>query len=668
MELDVFISAFTQLLGPEHLAFLLLGTTLGLLIGVLPGLGGVAGLSLLLPFVYDMDPSHALAMMIGLLAPTTTSDTFPSVLMGIPGTSASQATVVDGFPLAQKGEGARALGAAFTASLFGGLFGAFVLTGAIFAARPIILAMGFGEQMMLIMLALSMIGMLTGNHAFKGLATCVIGLIVGMVGYEPHGAFRLTGVPGVFESAYLSDGIKIVIIGLGMFAMPEIVDLVRRHETISKDGMLGSGWLHGLKDAAKHWWIVIRCSVIGCIVGALPGLGGSVVDWIAYGHVIQTSKDKTRYGTGDIRGVLAPESANNAKEGGAMIPTILFGIPGSGSYAILLSGFILIGIEPGTEMITERLDLTYTMIWSLALANVFGAGACLLLSTHIAKITTIRYGFLAPFMLVLIFFAAFQATRDWNDLIALFIFGTLGTFMKRYGWSRPALLIGFFLSGRIETSLYQSIQVYGLSFFERPIVIILLVLTVLSIYGALRYNPNAGKVYTEDSEASTRRKWPQIGFTLFMLAIVLIAFTDGFRYETLGRIFPFAIGMLGFAFVLPVLIQQIRAKKPCAVLIDKELHGETTHSEFYYLAWIAGMLGFIGLVGFPIAAAVFIFHFVTSKVETNHLRNGLLGLSAAVFLGFLSYFLTLEYPPGLLQWFTAEYLGFKMPFYLGGPQ
>ena len=198
--------------------------------------------------------------------------------------------------------------------------------------------------------------------------------------------------------------------------------------------------------------------------------------------------------------------------------------------------------------------------------------------------------------------------------------------------------------------------------------IVLLVLTVLSIIGALRYNPNAGKIYTEDSEASTRRKWPQIGFTLFMLAIVTIAFLDGFRYETLGRIFPFAVGVLGFAFVLPVLVQQVRAREPGAVLIDKELHGETTHSEFYYLAWIAGMLGIIGLVGFPIAAAVFIYHFVTSKVETNHVRNGLLGLSAAVFLGALSYFLTLEYPPGLLQWFTAEFLGFEMPFYLGGPQ
>jgi len=274
-----------------------------------------------------------------------------------------------------------------------------------------------------------------------------------MVGFEPHGTVRLTGIPGVYESTYLSDGIAIVIIGLGMFAVPEIVDLLRRHETISKGGLLGSGWLRGLKDTLRNWWIVLRCSMIGCLVGALPGLGGSVVDWIAYGHVVQTSKDKSGFGKGDIRGVIGPESASNAKEGGAMIPTILFGIPGSGSYAILLGGFVMIGIQPGAQMITEHLDLTFTMIWSLALANVFGAGAALLLSSQIAKLTTIRYGFLAPFMLVLIFFAAYQATVHWNDMITLFVFGVLGVFMKRFDWSRPALLIGFFLSDRIETSL-----------------------------------------------------------------------------------------------------------------------------------------------------------------------------------------------------------------------
>jgi TctA family transporter len=668
MEMQILIDALTTLFLPSHLMFLLIGCFLGLLVGVLPGLGGVAGLSLLLPFVYGMDASNALAMMIGLLAPTTTSDTFPSVLMGIPGTSASQATVVDGFPLSKKGEGARALGAAFTASLFGGIFGAIVLTGAIFAARPIILAMGFGEQMMLIMLALSMIGMLTGVSAKKGLATCVLGLIIGMIGYEPHGATRLTGIPGVWQSTYLSDGIKIVIIGLGMFAMPEIIDLVRRHQRISESGTLGKGWTQGFKDAFQHWWIVLRCSVIGCIIGALPGLGGSVVDWIAYGHVIQTSKDRSKYGTGDIRGVLAPESANNAKEGGAMIPTILFGIPGSGSYAILLSGFILIGIEPGTEMITSRLDLTYTMIWSLALANIFGAGTCLLLSQQIAKLTTIRYGFLAPFMLVLIFFAAFQATRHWNDMIALFIFGTLGTFMKRFGWSRPALLIGFFLSERIETSLYQSIQVYGWKFFERPIVQVLVVLTIISIIGALKYNPSAGKEFTNESDHTTRNKKPQLIFSGCILVVILLAAVDGFNYQTLGRIFPFTVGALGLLFFLPLFYKQITAKEPCPELTDRETNNETEHSEWFYLGAILGMLAFFGLVGYPIGAAIFIWYFITKRVETNHVRNGLMGLAAMIFLGGLSGALTLEYPPGLLQVFTAEVLGWEMPYYLGGPQ
>ena len=363
---DIFLQALQTLLAPSHLMFLFLGVILGLIVGILPGLGGIAGLSVLLPFVFGMDASDALAMMIGLLAPTATSDTFPSVLMGIPGTSASQATVVDGFPMAKRGEGARALGAAFTASMFGGIFGAIVLTLSVFAARPIILAMGFGEQLLLVILALSMIGMLTGTSALKGLATCCLGLLLGSIGTAPAtGEFRL-----VMDSIYLSDGIPIVIVGLGMFAMPEIIDLLRRSTRISERAELGHGWIKGFKDVVTHWWIVLRCSVLGCIIGALPGLGGSVVDWIAYGHVIQTTKHRERYGTGDVRGVLAPESANNAKEGGALIPTLLFGIPGSGSMAILLGGFILIGIEPGVTMLTQHLDLTYTMIWSLALGNI----------------------------------------------------------------------------------------------------------------------------------------------------------------------------------------------------------------------------------------------------------------------------------------------------------
>ena len=653
---ETFTAAFFQLIEPSHLIFLFTGVILGLLVGILPGLGGIAGLSVLLPFVFGMDASNALAMMIGLLAPLATSDTFPSVLMGIPGTSNSQATVVDGFPMAKKGEGARALGAAFTASMIGGIIGALVLTAAIFAARPVILAMGFGEQLLLVILALSMIGMLTGTSALKGLATCCVGLLLGSLGTAPAtGEFRL-----VFESIYLSDGIPIVIVGLGMFAMPEIIDVLRRSTRISQTAELGHGWIEGFKDVVRHRWIVLRCSILGCIIGALPGLGGSVVDWIAYGHVIQTTKNRESYGTGDVRGVLAPESANNAKEGGALIPTLLFGIPGSGSMAILLGGFILIGIEPGITMMTQHLDLTFTMIWSLAIGNILATVLCLLLANYVALLTTIRYAYLAPFMFVLIFFAAFQATREWNDLFALFALGTLGVFMKRFGWSRPALLIGYFLAPRLEPTIYQAYQVYGLTFFERPIVIGLVIATVLSIYAAWRFSPNRGKTYKEEGEHGLANKAPQLAFALALLVFTAYALVDSFNYTWYGGIFMKITATVGLMLFAPLFYFMIRAEKPSGILHDGEKTLTVEYSDYHYLGWILGMFGLVALVGFPIGCALFIFLFMQKKVGNAPVKHAIMGISGVAFLGLMSYFLTLRYPESLLLRY------FDVPWWLGG--
>lgn len=409
--MEAIIPALLELLSINHMFYLSVGVALGLIVGFLPGLGGIAGLSLVLPFLYDMEPSMALAMMIGLTATTSCSDVFPSILIGVPGTSGSQATVIDGFQLSKRGEATRALSAAFSASLFGGCFGALVLTGAIFAARPIILMIGFGEQLMLIVLALSMVGMLTGEAPIKGLAVCGLGLLLGVIGEAPATAeLRMT-----LGTMYLGDGIPLVIVGLGMFALPEIVEVLAKRTTISRTGKLGKGWLQGLKDTIQHRWIVLRCACIGCLVGALPGLGGTVIDWIAYGHVVQTSHDRENFGKGDIRGVLAPEAANNAKEGGALIPTLLFGIPGSGSMAILLGGLVLIGVDPGSNMVGKDINLSFICIWSIALANIMGAGVCFFLAKPAAKLTTIRFTLIAPIMIVLIFFAEFTTHAHKNQ-------------------------------------------------------------------------------------------------------------------------------------------------------------------------------------------------------------------------------------------------------------
>ncbi|MEM6728941.1 MAG: tripartite tricarboxylate transporter permease, partial [Pseudomonadota bacterium] len=483
--------AWGLILQPIVLGYLVLGVVMGLCIGVFPGLGGIAGLSLLLPFMFGMEPVLGLALMIGMVAVVPTSDTFASVLMGIPGSSASQATVLDGFPMAKKGMAARALSAAFSSSLFGGLVGAAFLTIFILIARPIVLEFRTPELLMITIFGLSMVGILAGRVPLKGIVAAGLGMMVGTIGEgDSAGELRMA----TYDIPYLVDGLKLVIVGLGIFAIPEIVALLRQDRAIAERKPLGGGWLVGVKDWWTNKWLSMRCSIIGVIVGVIPGLGGSVVDWIAYGHSVQTTKDKSNFGSGEIRGVIGPESSNNAKEGGGLVPTLLFGIPGSGSMAIFIGAIALLGsgqIEVGPSMLKNNLDITYAIVWLLALANVVGTLICIGASGGIARLTTIPFALLAPFLFMIISFAAFQSGQNLMDLVALFAIGLLGIMMRRFDWSRPAFLIGFVLSNPAETYANQAVQIAqsrfsrgfeeGIDYIFSPIVIVLLVITVLSV-------------------------------------------------------------------------------------------------------------------------------------------------------------------------------------------
>lgn len=645
---DAALLALAQLTTLSTMLALVAGVVTGLVVGILPGLGGTAGLALLLPLVFGMEPNSALAMMIGLVAVTTTSDTFPSVLMGIPGTSGSQATVLDGFPMTKRGEGTRALSIAFVSSLFGGIFGAFVLSFAVFFAKPIILQIGFGEQFMLVILALSMVGILTGANLWKGLSACSLGLLLGTLGAAPmSGVQRAT-----FGSDYLLDPLPLVVVGLAMFATPEIVNLLRRQSSISETGKLApTGWLKGFQDWARNWWLSLRCSMIGSIIGALPGLGGSVVDWIAYGHAVQTTKNRESYGTGDPRGVVAPESANNAKEGGALVPTLLLGIPGSGSMAILLGGLVLIGIEPGKDMIDNNMDKVYLMIWSIAAANIVGAGICFFLAPQIARITTIRYTLIAPFMIGIIFFAAFQATRNWGDLIALLLLSVLAIYMKRFGWSRPALLIGFVLSERVESSVYQTVTLYGASFLQRPIVIALLVLTVLSIALAVFFKQKSSELLTVEGPHSHLQKWPQWIFIAGVVAFALYVLQNGMQFNRLTGLFPTVASISMMIFLTPIILAMVFKKAPSEFFYDAERQNapESGRSAEFYIGMLVVMLLFAGLVGFVLGIATFITLFLRRAAQLDWWKALAGGAGFVLFLGVISHQLTLRYPTGLLQ-------------------
>ncbi len=249
--------------------------------------------------------------------------------------------------------------------------------------------------------------------------------------------------------------------------------------------------------------------LLGLSVSVFPGRGGSVVDWIAHGHTVQSARDKSRIGSGDVRGVIGPESSNNAKEGGGLVPTLILGIPGSGSMAVFLGGLALLGYDAGPPLITNNLDITYTVVCSLALANVVGAGLCIALSGGIAKLTTIRFTLLAQFLFMMISFAAFQSRQTPWDLVALFAIGLLGIFLRRFDWSRPEVLIGFVLSNQAENFSNMANQVAGARFrrgFEQGfeyiasptvIVILILILTVISVVVGIR---RAKQILLEDRE------------------------------------------------------------------------------------------------------------------------------------------------------------------------
>ena len=658
--MEQFVSAFFQLFELTHLLFLFGGTLLGLVVGILPGLGGTSGLALVLPFVYSLEPSYALAMMIGVLAPTTTSDTFPAVLMGIPGTAGSQATVMDGFPLSKKGMAARALSAAFCSSLMGGVFGALILSISIYYAIPIIMAFGFGEQFLLIILALLMVGALTGENFIKGVTACILGLIIGSIGSAPiTGDLRFT-----FGTLYLVEGVPIVIVGLGLFALPEIVGLLDSNGAIAKALKNEEGWFRGIKDVFKNWFLVLRCSSIGCIVGALPGLGGTVVDWIAYSHLKQTSKDTSNIGKGDIRGVIAPESANNAKEGGALIPTLLFGIPGSGNKVLLLGGFILIGIEPGLEMVTTHLDLTYLMIWSLAIANILGAGLCIGFASHISKLTLVRYYILAPVMIVLIFFATFNINRDWYDFIGLLGFGLIGITFKAFGWSRPALLIGFFLSTKVELLSYQTQAVYGLTFLTRPVSIILIVLCFGTILLLLRQ-----KFKQSYTSSALKNKKNQIYYVLILLVLPLLMISLISSLDYRASLYPISLCVVSILLLTIIFFVKIidynnhhLLKYSFVKFVNMNIYEQNSgfnNQFFYYLSFI-GYLIMNYIVGFPIASVIFINAFIIFHDKRDYKISIIISFVLLVILWFLSSMLTLQFPNGLIG------LLIDMPWWLGG--
>jgi TctA family transporter len=485
-------AASSEIFTLGRLAWLCTGVLLGMIIGVVPGLSGRVGLAILLPFIVKMDPASALVLIVGVHAITNTSDTIPAVLFGVPGTTGATATIMDGHPMAKNGEVERAFGAAFVASAVGGLIGAFTVLATIPILRPLILTFGNAEFFMTTILAIAMVAVLTGGAPLKGLIAGAMGLLIGMIGEAPQTAVQRW----TFDQLYLWEGLPLVPLALGLFAIPEIIDMTLGGTKIAPDvgrADTSTRW-QGVLDVWRNWWLVVRSSLLGTWIGILPGMGSTTAIWLAYGHAVQTSKDRDKFGKGDVRGVIAPEAANNASDAGDFVLTLSFGVPGSTTMALILAALLLLGLTPGPKMLTDHLDLTLVIVWSLVLANLLATGLCFAFARQLARITQLKVHYLFPLLIVVIFVAAFQTTADWGDLVTLIGFSLLGISMKRLGWPRPPLIVGVVLQRLAETYFFLTTKLYGASWVTRPLVILLFALAVGTIAHGVwrRYRAEAG--------------------------------------------------------------------------------------------------------------------------------------------------------------------------------
>jgi putative tricarboxylic transport membrane protein len=581
--LEAAVSAAQQLFAPGPILGMLAVLPIALISGLMPG-GGLPITAVVLGFVGFLDPWVAITIVVFQAAANDASEPLPSILMGIPSSRASQATILDGYPMTRQGLAGVAIGASYTASLIGGVIGAAALLVSLPVMRELLFLFGSAEFFLLSLMGMMTVAIVSSGAFVKGMLTAMLGVAIAMIGYSPIGSV----VRADFGIHYLWDGIPLVPLVIGIFAIPEAIDLVVGNTPIAMQRLeemlkgIGKDVYRGMKIALNHKWLTVRSSLIGVFVGALPGVGGSVAHWIAYAQARATEKGaKDLFGKGDVRGVIAAESSNNSVDGGDLIPTVGFGIPGSGGMALLLAMFILYGIQPGPAMLTKHLDLTVSFVYVIALANIIVVPIMLTASPIIAKIATVPPNLIAPVVIGVVTLSAFMATYALGDLMVALGFAALGIFMKRYGWPRPPILIAAVLGESLERSMYASVSAYGASMLARPQFLAIAAFMLLIVIGSLRMErgmrraresmpaqgeENARAIPQEQNALNTSTVRSQLTAEVIGEIILLLAVTGFFVYMFIpsmnwpwgARLMPQLAIFIGTPFLIIRIISVLR--------------------------------------------------------------------------------------------------------------
>ena len=486
--IDVMFKSLGDLLSnPQTMGLMLIAVLIGLIVGATPGIGGRLSIALAIPFVFGMDMTQGAVFLLTMHAVNGTSGQISSIMFGVPGDGDDAATTIDGYPIAKKGEAGRALGASITASGVGGIIGAIVFAVMIPVLEPIVLAFSPAEFFLLAILGITFIAFLAGGeNIFKGMIVGLFGMILATIGMDPQtGTARFAG-----DNLFLWDGISLVTCVLALFAVPEMITLAVKGGSIAAISIDNVKFSYrqifeGVREVPRHWFLALRTSIIGALIGMVPGLGGSAAAWLCYGHAVQSSKTPERFGHGAVEGVIAPETASNAKEGGSLLPTLFFGIPGSSGMAVMMGAFLILGIQPGPAMITQHLDLVWTLIWALVVGNLIAVTFLLFITRWVAVLTFINATMLVPFIIVLVVIGAYVNEGQWENLLILVGMSMIGYAMLRANWPRAPFVIGLVLGRIAEESLHKALDLWGFSFFTRPLSLVLIGMIIATIAFAI---------------------------------------------------------------------------------------------------------------------------------------------------------------------------------------
>lgn len=482
------LSSVIYVLEPFNIMLIILGTAFGIICGTLPGVSSSMAIVLALPFTYAMPPVSSIVLLVAVYIGGACGGSISAILLRTPGTPEAVATTFDGYPMAMRGEAGKALGLAVSASSFGGIFSA---VGMVLAA-PLLAAVALkfqsAEYFALALLGLSCITSLGAKNQMKAILSALLGLLLATIGLDPiNGTERFT-----FNQGFLMNGISYIPVMIGSFAIAEVYKNIEKINLDSCNDMITSQKVSleimKFREMAKMWAVFIKSSIIGTIIGIIPAAGGSIASLVSYGEAMKSSKHPELFGKGAPEGIIAPESANNAAVGGSMVPTLVLGIPGSPTTAVIMAAFMIQGLQPGPLLLKQQPILLYSVFFGIIFSSLLLFVVGRFITREFAHILKLPYPMLGTLIIALGVVGAYSLNNSFYDVLIMFIFSLVGYLFEKYKYSTSALILGLILGGIMENSLRKQLIISDgrwVDFITRPVSLAILIISLVAFLSPL---------------------------------------------------------------------------------------------------------------------------------------------------------------------------------------